>query len=142
VDDLEEALEEIGQTNTILLDFSKAFDKMPHQRLLHKLHFYGVQGQTLRWVEAFLSHRTQQVAVEGKMSEKGQVTSGVPQESVFGPTIFLVYINDIGRGIKSSVKLIANDTMLYWRIRNQSDTLILRDGIAQLGDGRKDGRWI
>ena len=91
INDFASTLDEGGQTDAILLDFSKAFDVVPHKRLLLKLHYYGIRGKTLAWVENFLSNRTQQVAVDGKLSNIGQVTSGVPQGSVLGPTLFLVF---------------------------------------------------
>ncbi|XP_076469725.1 uncharacterized protein LOC143300056 [Babylonia areolata] len=103
LDDLAAALDEGGQTDTILLDFSKAFDKVPHRRLLLKLRHYGIRGQTLRWTEEFLTNRTQQVNVEGQISTIGQVTSRVPQGSVLGPTLFVIYINNINKNIRSTV---------------------------------------
>ena len=132
IDDLGSALDDGGQTDAILLDFSKAFDVVPHKRLLLKLHHYGIRGQTLAWIEDFLSHRTQQVAVEGKLSSIGQVTSGVPQGSVLGPTLFLVFINDLSKNIKSTVRLFADDTILYRQIKTSIDPAILQQDLDQL----------
>ena len=118
----------------ILLDFSKAFDKVPHQRLLMKLDYYGVRGQTLKWIQNFLMHRTQQVVVEGEKSSTGDVISGVPQGSVLGPTLFLIYINDITTNIKATVRLFADDTALYQKIHQQSDATSLQKDLDTLQD--------
>jgi hypothetical protein len=97
-----------------------------------KLHYYGIRGKTLRWVQSFLAKRTQQVVVEGETSSVGQVTSGVPQGSVIGPTLFLVYINDLGNNIKAKVRLFADDTILYQRIKTQQDSASLQDDLTTL----------
>ena len=95
-----------GQIDVILLDFSKAFDVVPHHRLLMKLYMYGITGKTHRWIEDILGSRTQEVVVNGSKSEHGMVKSGVPQGTVLGPLLFLIYINDIESQITSSIRLL------------------------------------
>ena len=79
------ALDNKTQTDAILLDFAKAFDKVPHKRLLSKLTSYGITGNTHNWITSFLSNRKQRVSVNGALSDTTDVTSGVPQGSVLGP---------------------------------------------------------
>ena len=132
VDDLAKELDRAGQTDTVLLDFSKAFDVVPHQRLIMKLHYYGIRGNTLCWIQSFLADRTQRVAVEGELSDVGNVTSGVPQGSVLGPTLFSIYINDIGDNISARVRLFADDTILYQNIRSDDDPKLLQKDLDTL----------
>ena len=73
------------QTDVLIMDFSKTFDKVGHQRLIKKLDLYGVRNKTVHWVQAFLANRTRQVVVKGKFSDIAQVQSGFPQRSVLGP---------------------------------------------------------
>ena len=99
----------------IFLDFSKAFDTVNHQILVEKLKYYGVHGKTLLLFESYLSNRTQVVEVNGKMSEKGLIKHGVPQGSILGPLLFLLYINDISKS-SDVLKffLFADDTTVYY----------------------------
>ena len=86
---------------------------VPHRRLAVKLDYYGIHGSTLRWILSFLSNRQQAVAVNGSLSSLEQVTSGVPQGSVLGPALFLLYINDINQHLQSDIRLFADDSIIY-----------------------------
>ena len=132
--DIASALDRRQQTDMAVLDFSKAFDKVPHQRLLYKLQHYGVSGKNLDWIRGFLSNRHQSVVVDGAMSSLSEVSSGVPQGSVMGPILFLIYINDIGWSVNSTVKLFADDCLVYRTIRSAEDTLTLQHDLNTLDD--------
>jgi hypothetical protein len=105
----------------IIMDFSKAFDTVPHNRLLHKLKSYGITGNTHRWLSNFLTKRTQRVVVNGEHSKWVHVKSGVPQGTVLGPLLFLVYLNDLPDNISSEVRLFADDCVLYRQITSNID---------------------
>ena len=95
------------------LDFKKAFDSVPHNRLIQKLHDLGIRGSLLKWIQAFLTGRNQQVVVNGKRSDPSRVMSGIPQGSVLGPTLFVIFVNDLPACVRSNIKLFADDTKLY-----------------------------
>ena len=104
----------IKQVDAIYLDFQKAFDKVSHPNLLAKLIALGVQGRCLRWIESFLSNRTQQVEVSGILSDSEKVSSGVPQGTVLAPVLFVAFIHDINEICKfSKIKLFADDVTLF-----------------------------
>jgi len=116
------------------IDFQKAFDSVVHSKLCHKLKSYGVSGKLLDWVTDFLSNRVQAVRVNNKLSDFVPVRSGVPQGSVLGPVLFLLYINDIadlfGNGL--SIKLFADDVKLYAVINDVTDTNNFQAGLDAL----------
>ena len=121
-----------SQTDLVLLDFSKAFDKVNHQKLLLKLHLYGIRGPSLKWIQAFLSGRTQTVVLENEKSDTVPVTSGVPQGSVNGPILFLIYINDLPDRTRSKVRLFADDTAIYLTVSSLQCAQILQQDLDQL----------
>ena len=96
----------------VLPDFKKAFDKVPHRRLLAKVRACGVAGQVANWIANWLSDRKHRVAVRGRMSCWEDVNSGVPQGSVLRPLLFIIYINDLESGVKSKLSKFADDTKL------------------------------
>ena len=132
VNDLASGLRDKEQIDAILLDFSKAFDKVPHERLLLKLHHVGVRGLLLAWIRDFLTGRTQQVTLEGEVSSTSSVTSGVPQGTVLGPLLFLVFINDMPDVVRSNIRLFADDALLYRSIHSPDDVTTLQNDLVQL----------
>ncbi|KAL8567466.1 hypothetical protein ACOMHN_010057 [Nucella lapillus] len=127
------------QTDLIILDFSKAFDKVPHERLLRKLDHYGVRGSTFNWVKAFLSDRSQQVVVDGARSDPAPVISGVPQGSVLGPILFLIFINDLPDQLKSKARLFADDCIVYHTVSTTADSEVIQQDLNTLADWER--RW-
>ena len=118
----------------IYFDFSKAFDSVPHTRLLSKLQAYGVSGQLLKWFGSFLRGRRQCVKINSVLSSWLQVTSGVPQGSVLGPLLFALYINELPSLVSSQLLMFADDIKLYRRIRSSIDCRILQTDINILLD--------
>jgi len=100
--------------DVIYLDFKKAFDKVPHQRLLLKFASHGISGNVLKWIENWLRDRKQRVVLNVQLSEWCQVLSGVPQGSVLGPTLFV--INDIDDTVTSKLLKFADDTKIYYKV--------------------------
>ena len=129
-------LEEGGGSDAIYLDFSKAFDKVEHGVLLHKLKEFGVTGQVGLWISAFLdsSSRQQAVVVDGRISELCSVISGVPQGTVLGPVLFLVHIACIADSLSSGTEAtsFADDTRVMRGIKSLTDCNILQDDLHKV----------
>ena len=106
------------EVRSVFLDMSKAFDKVWHEGLIFKLKQNGIEGKLLSLFNDYLSNRKQRVVINGSESSWGDINAGVPQGSVLGPLLFLVYINDLEVGIKSSVKFFADDTSLFSVVRD------------------------
>ena len=119
-------------SDVIFLDLSKAFDSVPHERLLLKLSSYGIDGQLHLWFRNFLTNRNQRVQIRGSYSDWSPVTSGVPQGSILGPVMFLIYVNDIPDIITSTAKLFADDTKIYRQINNVEDSTALQIDLTTL----------
>ena len=110
--DIQKAFDKQKEVRAVYLDMSKAFDKVWHEGLIHKLKQNGVEGKLLNLFSSYLTNRKQRVVLNGMESDWGEIKAGVPQGSVLGPLLFLIYINDLEEGIKSSVKFFADNTHL------------------------------
>ena len=115
------------------MDFAKAFDKVNHSLLIHKLQHYGIIGKSVRWIQNWLANRKQSVVIDGSTSDAFSVDSGVPQGSVLGPGLFLYYINDLQSRLTSTVRLFADDTIAYLTISNNNDAETLQKDLDKLG---------
>ena len=120
------------QVDIAVLDFSKAFDTVPHRRLMSKLNHYGIDGTTGNWIASFLQDREQCVVVDGEKSGWSHVASGVPQGTVLGPLLFLAYINDLPDQVSSQVRLFADDCLIYRSIASIKDQLDLQADLDAL----------
>ena len=122
------------ETDVIYLDFSKAFDSVPHKKLLHKLSLFGITGSLHRWFSDYLLSRSQRVLVDGAFSPWTRVESGVPQGSLLGPFLFLLYVNDLPDVVRpgSSIALFADDAKCSRPISNAADHRLLQLDLDQL----------
>ena len=118
------------------MDFAKAFDKVCHSPLTHKLHRYGIQGNVNRWTKNWLANRKQFVVVKGEQSQFVSVESGVPEGAVLGPCLFLYYINDLPAKLHSYVRLFADDTTAYLVIRSHENPDLLQEDLVTLAAWR------
>ena len=110
-----------GATQAVALDISKAFDRVWHTSLLHKPMSYGISGQIFGLISSFLSNRQLWVVLDGKSSQEYPVNAGVPQGSILGPTLFLLYINDLPDDVICNIAIYADDTTLYSKCDQASD---------------------
>ena len=136
LDDLFMSYNKKTQVDVGVLDFSRAFDTVPHERLLGKLAHYGIKGPIQQWIRAFLTDRTMWVTVDGASSPATRVLSGVPQGTVMGPLLFLIYINDLPSKVSpgTTVRLFADDCLVYRDITSEEDQLTLQKDLAALQD--------
>ena len=132
LEDWSQSIEQGDPVDVLYLDFRKAFDAVPHKRLLRKLSCYGISGKLLSWIEKFLSTRMQKVVVNGHHSDLVAVRSGVPQGSVLGPLLFLAYVNDIPSVVECTAKLFADDTKIYRRVSTPADAAALQADVDHL----------
>ena len=120
-DRIARAFNRSGATRAVALDISKAFDRVWHACLLHRLKSCGISGQIFGLIYSFLSNRRLQVVVDGKSSQEYPVNAGVPQGSILGPTLFLLYINDLPDDVICNIAIYADDTTLYSKCDQASD---------------------
>ena len=133
VQDWAKALEGRDSCHCLFLDFAKAFDSVPHQRLLLRLQSLGISGQLLRWTCSFLTTLSQRVVVNGQFSDWLSVDSGVPQGSILGPLLFILYVDDIKSIVQtSSLRLFADDICLYSQISSVDNCLKLQDDLSRI----------
>ena len=120
-------LDQGGSVDAVYMDFRKAFDSVPYRRLLLKIEAHGIQGNVHKWIEDFLTNRTQSVRVNGTTSQEVPVTSGIPQGSVLGPLLFVIYINDLPQHVTNEVRIFADDTKVF----TQSDQKEARESLQK-----------
>ena len=133
VHEIHESFDRGFEVRSIYLDMSKAFDKVWHEGLVFKLKQNGIEGKLLNLFKNYLSNRKQRVVLNGMNSKWGEIRAGVPQGSVLGPLLFLIYINDLEDGIKSNVKFFADDTSLSSIGKNKR----IRQGQLRSEDAKK-----
>ena len=126
------------QTDLVILDFNKAFDTVPHKKLLFKLSKYGITGNINKWIQSLLVLRKQPVIVEAESSKPCSVDSGVPQGIALGPLLFLCHINDLPQRVISKVRLFANDCLLYRLMHSPRYQLLLQQDLAALETRAED----
>lgn len=132
LDEWTTAIDQGHNIDCIYMDFQKAFDKVPHKRLILKLKYYKLHQTIINWIEDFLKNRKQKVVVQGQNSIWSPVTSGIPQGSILGPLLFVIYINDLPDITQSSTYLFADDTKIFRQITCEQDKNTLQNDLYKL----------
>ena len=127
-------IDEGSPVDVIYLDFQKAFDKVPHERLMYKIRDARIGGKIADWLENWLVGRTQRVGINGVYSEWAEVTSGVPQGSILGPLLFTIYINDLETNVINNLLKFADDTKLWGRAETMQERISLQKDLDVLGE--------
>lgn len=125
-------LEQLIQTDAVFTDFAKAFDRIPHNRLINEMKTININIKVIKWVGEYLHNKFQSVITKHGKSSPQPVKSGVPQGSVLGPTLFLIYNNDTASSITSSIRLFADDCVIYQSISNLTDCNMLQNDLSKL----------
>ena len=128
------SLNENHPVDTAYLDFKKAFDLVPHHILHRKLEAHGITGQVHKWIQHFLLDRKQRVTGKGKSSSSTDVKSGIPQGSVLGPVLFVIYINDLPEEIESTTMIFTDDTKMFREVTHHTDQDNLQQDLHKLSD--------
>ena len=132
MDKVTECLDGGDSVDVVFLDFAKAFDKVPHVRLLRKIKSFGIDGRLLKWIESWLLNRWQRVGVGGSWSGWRKVLSGIPQGSVLGPLLFLIFVDDLDEGLMSEILKFADDTKVFGRVNSYEDRMKLQNDLKRL----------
>ena len=133
LDKWSEAIDAGLSVDCIYMDFQKAFDTVPHRRLIGKLNSFKMASNMVKWIEDFLTDRTQYIIINGSSSDCHKVTSGIPQGSVLGPLLFVIFINDLPGTVDSESFLFADDTKIFRTITTDKDRQALQEDLDKLG---------
>ena len=138
--DLTKSVDNKNSVDVIFLDCQKAFDTVPHKRLLNKIKAFGINDNLLNWIKGYLTNRQQRVVLNNSSSDWSEVKSGVPQGSVLGPILFNIYINDLFKDIKAKGKLFADDAKLYSEVNNQNQATELQNDLNTISGW--SNKWL
>ena len=139
--EIHKAFDEGKEIRAVFLDISRAFDRVWHEGLIFKLRQIGIEGSAIKIIHSFLENREQRVAIDGFSSDWGQISAGVPQGSILGPLLFLIYINDITEIVSSDIRLFADDTFIF-RIADQQSTQLLNSDLESITSWAWDWKML
>jgi len=128
--------------DVIYLDFQKAFDKVPHGRLLQKLKAHGISGKIINWIKNWLSDRKQRVVINGICSSFIAVISGVPQGSILGPLLFVIFINDLDDGVINKILKFADDTKIVAKVATDEQIKVLQSDLYRMFQWSQDWQML